>query len=296
MTTDSADAFVPGIDRSLLGSLDKRFAALLGLSMAAHFALATYLQAQPARVSDELVDAPPPVTRRLVLPLPVPKPDPAPAGAASPPKPKAGPAVAAGDGQPVDLRRSGLIGVIGAAGGKGGAFGELMDEGGAGSLAKALEGARGLHVASAAEAAERKDGTGPGAQGIDPLRTDGARAVRLGEAGVRGPPKPKDLILDWQPKGAPLELAGLQQFVNARKKSVQHCYERELKRFPSLQGRLLVRLTLEGPGRAASVDVDDETMGNGAVASCVRTVISGWVFPFQAHASVDLPFVFDRSE
>jgi len=295
MTTASADAFVPGIDRSLLGTLDKRFAALLGLSMAAHFALAAYLQAQPLPVSDELIDTPPPVTRRVVLPLPVTKADPATTATASAPKPKAGP-VATGDGQPVDLKKTGLVGVIGAAGGRGGAFGELVNESGAGSLAKALEGANGLHVASAAEAAGRMAGTGPATQTIDPIRTGGTKDVKLGENGVQGPPKPKDLVVDWNPKELPNDLAGLQAFVNARKKSVQHCYERELTRFPSLKGRLLVRLTLDGPGRAAGVDVDDETMGNEAVASCVRTIISGWVFPFQAHASVDLPFLFNRTD
>jgi hypothetical protein len=47
-------------------------------------------------------------------------------------------------------------------------------------------------------------------------------------------------------------------------------------------------------GRTGSIEVEENTLGNEAVGSCIRTVIRSWVFPFKPDDEVPVayPFVF----
>jgi TonB family protein len=85
----------------------------------------------------------------------------------------------------------------------------------------------------------------------------------------------------------------LARYVKARLKAIQGCYERELKRNPSLKGKVLVRFSITPAGRAGSVSIEENSL-NEAVASCISSVIRGWVFPFKPSDEVPVayPFVF----
>jgi hypothetical protein len=290
MTAATAETF-EGIDRSLLGAVDKRFAALLALSMATHFAFAAYLSSQPVPVADDALELPAAPQRAALVHIPLPK-EPgevkaAKPSTAAPSAPKRGAAPAAAP------RPAGLVAIIGAAEKEGGAWADLTADEGAKNLDAAMQGAFKPQAARAGLDLPATMDKGGRAEQIGPLKTRGAGGVTLGENGAKAPKQTPTLVFEPPPvKG---DLAGLPKFVDARKKSLQHCYERELNRHPQLKGRVLIHLTLDGPGRAAEVDVDDETLGNEAVTSCVKTIVSAWVFPFQAHISVDLPFVFDHA-
>jgi TonB family protein len=86
----------------------------------------------------------------------------------------------------------------------------------------------------------------------------------------------------------------LASFVRARKGAITQCYERELKRNPTLKGRVVVRFTIGTNGRATDVEIDETTIGNDAVTNCIRTIIKGWSFPFKPASEVpcSFPFVF----
>ena len=47
-------------------------------------------------------------------------------------------------------------------------------------------------------------------------------------------------------------------------------------------------------GRASEIGIEEDTMGNEAVGSCIKSIIRGWVFPFKPEDDVPVayPFVF----
>jgi TonB family protein len=77
-------------------------------------------------------------------------------------------------------------------------------------------------------------------------------------------------------------------------KAIQNCYEKELKRNPSLKGKVVVRFSITPSGRSGDIEVEENTLGNEGVASCIRTVIRGWIFPFKPtdNVAVAYPFLF----
>ena len=63
---------------------------------------------------------------------------------------------------------------------------------------------------------------------------------------------------------------------------------------PRLKGKVVVRFTITPAGRTSEIDIEENTLGNEAVASCIKTTIRGWVFPFKPPSEVPVayPFVF----
>lgn len=86
----------------------------------------------------------------------------------------------------------------------------------------------------------------------------------------------------------------LTRWLNARKPAMISCYERELKRRPTLAGRMVIRFAVDSRGHVARVGFDDDTLGSPAVQQCITTVMRAWVLPFspEDEVPVSLPFVF----
>ena len=103
-------------------------------------------------------------------------------------------------------------------------------------------------------------------------------------------------VKDDVPKveSADVDREALARYVRARLKAIQSCYEKELKRNPSLKGKMVVRFSITSSGRTGGIEVEENTLGNEAVASCIRTVIRSWIFPFKPEDDVPVayPFVF----
>ena len=57
---------------------------------------------------------------------------------------------------------------------------------------------------------------------------------------------------------------------------------------------MVVRFSITPNGRASDIEIEENTLGNDAVAACVRTVIRTWSFPFKPASDVTVayPFVF----
>ncbi|HEY8211393.1 MAG TPA: AgmX/PglI C-terminal domain-containing protein [Myxococcaceae bacterium] len=190
----------------------------------------------------------------------------------------------------------GLLKILGSAGGGGGAFEDVLGGGtGAGDIASALAGAGGVGVATAdAVGAGGVRGGGAGeVAGIGDLGTTGGGKVNVGgkvDARVEG--RVKDAAPEVESSN--VDRDALARYVKARLKAIQNCYEKELKRNPSLKGKVMVRFTITKAGRTGDIDIEENTMGNEAVASCIRTVIRSWIFPFKPDDDVPVsyPFVF----
>jgi len=191
----------------------------------------------------------------------------------------------------------GLLKILGSSGGgSGGAFADVLGGSTGGSeIAEALQGAGGVGVAtSEALGANGPKGGGTGSvAGIGDLGTSGGGKVDLGskkEVEVVG--RVKDAAPEVE--SSDVDRDALARYVKTRLKAIQNCYEKELKRNPSLKGKVVVRFSIMPSGRPASIEIEENTLGNEAVGSCIRTVIRGWSFPFKPDDEVPVayPFVF----
>jgi TonB family protein len=189
----------------------------------------------------------------------------------------------------------GLLKILGTNSAGGGAFEDVLgaSTGGA-DIANALSGASGVGVATSdAVAGNQKGGAAGNAATIGDLGTSGGGNVNLGNKGdaqIRG------RVQDAAPEveSSDVDREALARYVKQRKAAITGCYEKELKRNPSLKGRVVVRFTIGTNGRVTEIDIEENTLGNDAVGSCIRSVIRGWVFPFkpESEATVAYPFIF----
>jgi hypothetical protein len=57
------------------------------------------------------------------------------------------------------------------------------------------------------------------------------------------------------------------------------CYERQLAKEPTLQGRVLVQFTITGSGHVVASVVQDSTIDDPAVGDCIAGAVHRWRFP-----------------
>lgn len=61
---------------------------------------------------------------------------------------------------------------------------------------------------------------------------------------------------------------------------IRFCYERELQKNPSLEGKVAVQFTIDGTGHVSNVVIQEDTVGaDGAVGRCINQRIRRWRFP-----------------
>jgi TonB family protein len=189
----------------------------------------------------------------------------------------------------------GLLKILGSAGMKGSAFDDVLGNSTGGQdIANALNGAGGVGVATADIGANGPKGGGAGsAASIGDLGTSGGGNVDLGKKGdaaIRG------RISDAAPEveSGEVDREALNRYVKARKAAIVACYEKELKRNPSMKGKVVVRFSISTSGRATEIEIEENTLGNDAVSACIKAIIRTWMFPFKPESDVPVafPFVF----
>lgn len=83
--------------------------------------------------------------------------------------------------------------------------------------------------------------------------------------------------------------------IKARLSAIKGCYERELKRNPTLAGKVTIEFTIEVRGTVSGVSVQENTTGDNAVGECVAAAVKRFRFnPGPSGGSVvfSYPFVF----
>ena len=60
---------------------------------------------------------------------------------------------------------------------------------------------------------------------------------------------------------------------------VKFCYERELTRNNSLEGRVMIGFTIGTTGQVVSSVVQSSSMHNGQVEQCIADAVRRWQFP-----------------
>ncbi len=300
------------IKGNFLSQIDQFFFLVLAASVFVHFSGATFIACQPVPEEKELsLDELPDRFVKAMMPVEVKKPEPKPEVAKGEDKKeeKKEDKVAEADKKEkaatsnekkaelqAKVAKSGLLKIIGANGSGEGAFADVLgSSNGVGDVASALSGAGGVNMATAdALAAGGPKGSGTGsAADIGSLGTAGAGKVDLAE---KGPAAIRGKVADAAPEveSADIDRNKLNAFLRGRIRAIQGCYEKELKRNPNLKGKVVVRFSITPGGRASEIEIEQDTLGNDAVGSCIKTVIRGWVFPFKpdSDVSVAYPFVF----
>jgi outer membrane biosynthesis protein TonB len=87
----------------------------------------------------------------------------------------------------------------------------------------------------------------------------------------------------------------VRQVIDKNRLQIRYCYERELQRDHSLEGKVSVKWLIGGTGRVARVIILDSSLGNAAVLRCIEEKIMTWQFPAPAgggKVEVNYAFVF----
>jgi len=194
----------------------------------------------------------------------------------------------------------GLLKMLGSEGGGGGAIEDVLAGGNSGrDIASALLGAGGIQAATsdALAGGGRKGGASGSARGIGDLATEGG-AGGAGQFEAKRTVEITGRVIDQGPEveSASCDRNAISRFVKTRIKAIQSCYERELKRNPTMKGKIVVRFTIGSTGRVSDVEIDENSLGNEAVVACIKNTIRFWIFPIKDNeCPVAYPFLFQAN-
>ncbi|HZZ85407.1 MAG TPA: AgmX/PglI C-terminal domain-containing protein [Anaeromyxobacteraceae bacterium] len=206
------------------------------------------------------------------------------------------------------VQSKGILKVLGALGGGGlggAAVKDVFGEGGGmGDVASALAGAGGVAVASgdggpgaAAAGGRRGSGSGSGAARIGDLGTTGGGGKV--EYGVKSDVKVSGTVgMEEAEVDSPdIDQAKLGAFIRARMSAVKACYENQLKRNPSLRGKIRVRFTILETGGISDIQAVENSIGSSEVASCIVATMRTWRTQFHPSGvvTVEHGFVFSAN-
>jgi TonB family protein len=193
--------------------------------------------------------------------------------------------------------------LLGALGGSGGALGDVLSGGAVtGNAADVLAQASGIGVATKSEAGTLRTRSGGGSgqkAGLGSLKK-GKGAGKAAEEGqavkerdVRGN---VGLSTGGDIGGSgEFDQALVQRQIKQRLKSITRCYESELRKNPSLSGKVTVTFTIQERGNVTNAKATENTTGSPAVADCVTRTISRFRFnpgPDGGSVTFRYPFVF----
>lgn len=200
------------------------------------------------------------------------------------------------------VKSTGLLKLLGAKADGGGSIADVLGKGDVDrDQEKAFQGVGGVGVASANDQLRgiKAGGTGSGRVAtVGGLRGGGSIAGGgTGEAAaekkVSGVVKSEAPAVDGD-----LDPGIVAKEVRSRLGAIKACYERALKRNPNLSGKVVIHWTITAAGTVSGVDVEQDTMGDAEVSSCIKSLVARWRFPAPSGGSVEVsfPFVFQASQ
>lgn len=193
--------------------------------------------------------------------------------------------------------------LLGALGEGGGALGDVLAGGAVtGNAAEVLAQASGVGVATKSEAGtlRTRSGGGSGQQaGLGSLK----KGKGAGKAASEG-----QAVQEREVRGSvgmrsggdiggsgEFDAATVQRQIKQRLKSITRCYEAELRKNPSLAGKVTVTFTIQERGNVTDARASENTTGSSGVADCVTRTISRFRFnpgPEGGSVTFRYPFVF----
>lgn len=85
------------------------------------------------------------------------------------------------------------------------------------------------------------------------------------------------------------------QYIKTQLGQILYCYERQLSANPNLYGKIAVKFTIAGTGQVETQSINDTTLKNLSVESCILNKVSKWKFPEPKGGTkvlVTYPFLF----
>jgi TonB family protein len=146
-------------------------------------------------------------------------------------------------------------------------------------------------------------GTGGGGEGegviggTSDVDTGGAGAENR-KKGAKGPGGPSEKKVSVQTGTATvkgqLSKELIDQEVRRHKAQVKFCYNKQLTRFPDLQGKVTLSWIITMDGSVLKARVKTSSLGNADAESCMVRALEGWKFPKPTGGvvQVDYPFLF----
>ncbi|MHB1843821.1 MAG: AgmX/PglI C-terminal domain-containing protein [Deltaproteobacteria bacterium] len=180
-------------------------------------------------------------------------------------------------------------GLLGALGGASGAESNIFGPGGLGTginnALGGLKGGAGMGDAHGVGGLGSR-GTGPGgggtALGIGGLGTKGNGHGRGGygsiDLGGRGKGDTRIVPGRTTVVGS-LSKDIIAKIIRRHWNEIKYCYETELNKNPNLYGKVSVAFTIDGAGSVSDANVNETTMNNSNVESCMLTRVRRWRFP-----------------
>lgn len=194
----------------------------------------------------------------------------------------------------------------------GGGAGSILGGGGGGSLSGTLSnvigttgagngsGLAGLGIRGGAMTGGGI-GTSRGIAGIGTAGRLGGGGLGYGANAGKGLGGPKDrgmISLSTPVVMGALPREVIQKVINDNKAQIRYCYEVELQRDQTLEGKVAVKWIIAATGAVEKVVVTETTVKSARVGQCLAEKIKGWRFPQPAGGGiveVNYPFVFKSS-
>ncbi|MCK6509105.1 AgmX/PglI C-terminal domain-containing protein [Myxococcota bacterium] len=90
----------------------------------------------------------------------------------------------------------------------------------------------------------------------------------------------------------------IRRVINNNRSRIKYCYEKELNKYPKLQGKIKVFFQIEGNGMVSTSSVKETTMNNERVEECLAQRVKNMRFPAPKGGGivqVNYPFFFKPS-
>ncbi|HXU73721.1 MAG TPA: AgmX/PglI C-terminal domain-containing protein [Polyangia bacterium] len=200
-----------------------------------------------------------------------------------------------------DVQKMGVLKILGAKG-ENGSVADLVKGGDvSGDADKVFAQVGGVGVAGAGagglRSAKGAGGTGS-LRGGGSLRASGPGEVGTGERG--GERAVKAIVKDSAPQDVDgsLDPSVIAKEIRSRLGAIKACYEAGLKRNPNIGGKVQLRFEISSVGKVTSAEIENDTMHDDEVASCITSRVKTWRFPAPAGGSVQFsyPFIFQASK
>jgi hypothetical protein len=199
-----------------------------------------------------------------------------------------------------EVKNTGILKLLGAKG-PGGNIADVLGKGDVDrDQEKAFEGVGGLTVATGEDSLRGvKSGTGGTGRvaSIGSLR-GGADIAGASTGTVGGEKKVSGIVREQAPSvDGELDPGVVAKEVKRRIGAIKACYDRALKRNPNLSGKIVLFWTITAEGTVSALDIEQDSLGDSEVTSCIKTLVKNWRFPRPSGGSVDVsyPFVFQAA-
>jgi outer membrane biosynthesis protein TonB len=198
-----------------------------------------------------------------------------------------------------DVQKMGVLKILGAKG-ENGSVADLVKGGDvSGDADKVFAQVGGVGVATTGGGVRSKGAGGTGSlRGGGSLRASGPGEVGTGEKG--GERAVKGIVKDSAPTDVDgsLDPSVIVREIRGRIRAVTTCYEQGLKRNPNIGGKLQLRFEVSTVGKVTSAEIENDSMHDEEVASCIKSRVMTWRFPAPAGGRVQFsyPFIFQASK